>query len=173
MYSGYRKKKKFGIAICIILSAAFILTAVTSGTISLMGNEPGILEITVIAEPQAVNLPLDTTVVDFKVGTVIERSNKKAGYTVTLGSVNALAASSESPSFRSTETEDFLIYSIKYGGEAVSFSQGGSAAVVSNVSGKTTSDGIENIVSISFDGANSFLDEAVYTDTLVFTIIAK
>jgi len=157
----------------VVLAAFLMMTAATSGTISLSGSEPGILEISVTSDPQAANLPLNTTVVDLKVGTVTERSNKKAGYSVTLGSASALASGSAGPSFRSSETTDFLPYSLKYGGKAVAFSSGGSASVVSNVSAKTSAAGVVNVVSVSFDGAGAFLDEAVYTDTLTFTIIAK
>lgn len=162
-----------GIGLALAIFCAAPTMADTSGTINLSGSEPGILEITAIAEPGAASLPLNTTVVDFKVGTVTERSNKKAGYTVTLSSANALTASSPGPSFRSVATPDFLAYSIKYGGKTVAFTAGGAAAVVSSVSAKTSASGTVNIVSVSFDGANSFLDEAVYTDVLTFTIIAK
>ena len=168
-----KRRRNVFIGAGMVLASFLGMIAATTGTINLSGSEPGILEITVTAEPQASNLPLNTTVVDLKVGTVTERSNKKAGYTVTLGSANALASSSASPSFRSTETTDFLPYSLKYGGKAVAFSAGGAASVVSSVSAKTSAAGIVNIVSVSFDGASAFLDEAVYTDTLTFTIIAK
>lgn len=168
-----RMRKYFIFGTCIVLACIIGMTAATSGTISLSGSEPGILEITVTSEPQASSLPLNTTVVDLKVGTVTERSNKKAGYTVTLGSSSALEAGATGPSFRSSSTTDFLPYSLKYGGKAVAFSAGGAAALVSSVSAKTSAAGIVNVVSVSFNGAGAFLDEAIYTDTLTFTIIAK
>jgi len=165
--------RKSTLALVFGLACVFALYPDTSGSISLSGNQLGILEISVTAEPTASDLPLDTTVVDLKVGTVTERSNKKAGYTVTLSSASALFAASFGPALRSSETADFLSYSIKYGGTAVAFPLSGIAVVVSNVSAKTTAAGTVNVVSVSFDGASAFLDEAVYADILTLTIIAK
>ena len=122
-------KKNVFLSAGIVLASIIGMTAASSGTIALSGSEPGILEITVTAEPQASNLPLNTTVVDLKVGTVTERSNKKAGYTVTLGSANALVSGAAGPSFMSSSTADFLPYSLKYGGKAVTFSAGGAASL--------------------------------------------
>jgi len=153
---------------CLALNA----NAATSGTINLSGNEPAILEITVTAEVIAARLPLDTTVTDLKVGTVIERSNKKAGYTVTINSASASADGSSTASFKSSGSPDTLPYALKYGGKTVSFISG-TSAVVSTVSAKTSPTGIENEVTVSFDGANAFLDAEVYGDTLTFTVIAN
>jgi hypothetical protein len=158
-------------AACSMLAAG--LGAATSGTLSLTGNKPAILEITVTAEPVAANLPLAENVTDLPVGTVTERSNHQAGYTVTLSSANAMQKASTTASFRSAATQDFLNYSIKYGGVPVVFSAAGAAAVISSASAKTSSAGTVRTVTVSFDGASAFLDEAVYSDTLTFTIIAK
>ena len=165
------KKKALGVLIGLFLSMN--LQAATTGTIALSGSEPAILEITVTSEQAASNLPLNTSVTDLKVGTVVERSNKKAGYTITLGSANALAAATVTASLRSTETVDFLPYSIKYGGNPVAFQSSGGAAVVTTVTSKTSAAGSVKNLTITFDGASAFLDQAVYSDVLTFTIIAK
>ena len=125
------------------------------------------------AEPTASNLPLNTTVNNLKVGTVVELSNDNAGYSVTLSSANASITGSTTATFRSAQVADFLPYTIQYGGAAVTFPPGGAAATVSSLSAKTSAAGSVKIVTISFDGASAFLNNAVYSDTLTFTIIAK
>jgi hypothetical protein len=168
----YMSKKSPIIALCAILSvssgAAF---AATTASIALSGSVPAILEISVAAEPAASALPLTASVVDLPIATVLERSNKKAGYIVRLESANAVAAGSAVASFRSAETPDSLAYVVKYGGSLVSFQSG--VAVVSDVSAKTMASGTPRSLTVSFDGAASFLDESVYGDTLTFTVIAK
>ncbi len=162
------------VALCGIfgLFTALSAQAATSGTIILSGTQPGILEITVSTAPTAMALLISTDVVDQEIGTVTERSNQRAGYTVTLTSASAAASASANPSFTSLETTDVLPYVISYGGSPVTF-VAGAPAVVSDMSAKTSGLGIVNIVTVSFDGESAFLDEAVYGDTLTFTIIAK
>jgi hypothetical protein len=166
-------KKTSMMVIGFVALAAFVAipaTAATSGSIALSGSIPAIMELVITSEPVANNLPLTTTVADLSVATVTERSNKKAGYTVTLESQSA-KASGASPSFVSSESGDSLPYSIKYGGNAVAFV--GGSAVVSSTASRTTAAGVSKAVTVSFDGASYFLDESTYSDTLTFTIIAK
>lgn len=164
--------KKIAFSVIIGLFFAFNVQAATTGSISLSGNQPVILEITVTTEPTAATLLLSADVTDQKVGTVVERSNKKAGYTVTLSSASAAATAASAPSFRSIETADTLTYTIKYGGASVVF-VAGAPAEISSVSAKTSAVGISKDVTISYTGTSSFLDESVYTDILTFTILAK
>jgi len=167
----YGKKVVVLMASAIMMAAGGFAFASPNASIAISGNVPAILEISVAAEPAASNLPLTTSVSDLPVATVTERSNKKAGYSVQLESANAVAAASAIPTFTSSETPDSLAYSIKYGGNAVTFQSG--IAMVSDVSAKTDASGTQRAVTLSFDGANSFLDESTYGDTLTFTIIAK
>lgn len=171
MNISHKKSVAFGLALGLYFSLS--LGAATTGTLSLLGSAPPILQITVTAEPTASNLPLNTTVSNLKVGTVVELSNDNAGYSVTLSSANAQIAGSTTATFRSSQVADFLPYTIQYGGAAVTFPPGGAAAVVSNISAKTSAAGAVKIVTISFDGASAFLNNAVYSDTLTFTIVAK
>jgi len=161
--------------LCLLLATVSpALFAANTGTITLTGSEPVILQITVTSAPAASVLALNTLVTNLVVGTVTELSNKRAGYTVTLGSANALAGASATPTLISPQTTDFLAYTIQYGGVAVVFPAGGAPAVVSSVSAKTSATGTVNSVTISFDGTSKFLNEsAAYTDTLTFTIISK
>ena len=166
-----RSRMTIAIAVAFVALASIPAVAATSGSILLSGNVPAILEITVTPEPGITNLPITTTQSDLLVATVVERSNKHAGYTVTLQSSNMVAGGLASPTFKSAGTSDSLPYSIKYGGVPVTFSSG--TAVVSDVASRTDAAGTSKGLTISFDGANYFLDEATYSDTLTLTIIAK
>lgn len=162
---------RFQAITALVALIAFPSAAATTGSIAISGSVPAIIEITVTSESVAQNLPLTQTVSDLKVATVVERSNKKAGYTVVLESANAKASGSSSASLKSTETNDALPYSIKYNGNAVSLT--GGSAVVSDASAKTAAVGVSKELTVSFNGADNFLDESTYSDTMTLTIIAK
>jgi hypothetical protein len=146
------------------------LFAATTGTLTLTGTVPPILEITVTALPAASTLDLSTTT-DTAVATVTERSNKKGGYTVTVESANAKAMGSAQPFFKSSDpaNADTLSYSITYGGTAVTFA--GGTALVTDSNSRTTGAGTSKEVRVTYTG--DFLYEDTYTDTLTFTITAK
>jgi hypothetical protein len=163
--------KKLFVTVAVLAAVGFQVSAATTGSIAISGSVPGILEISITSEAIAHSLPLTQTVSDLPVATVVERSNKKAGYTVELESANAKASGLAAPTLTSGETGDVLPYSIKYDGAPVTFS--GGSAVVSDTSAKTNASGVSKPVTISFSGASYFLDESTYGDTLTFTIIAK
>ncbi|MFQ3619719.1 MAG: hypothetical protein SNJ78_02130 [Spirochaetales bacterium] len=156
----------------VILVTAFVLPLVaqTTGNLVLTGTVPPILQITVTALPAASNLDLSTTAT-VSVATVLERSNKKGGYTVTVTSANAVAASAALPFFKSADpaNSDILAYSLTYGGAAVTFVSG--SALVTDSNARTTGAGASKAVEISYTG--DFLYEDTYSDTLTFTITAK
>ena len=149
------------------------LFAATSGTIVLQGTVPVILEVIVTTDPAAGSLDLSQNVTDVLVGTVVERSNKKAGYTVTIDSTNAVNAGSNVARFESADPAnlDTLDFTISYGGVPVALSSG--SATVSDQVVKTAAAGNSNEVRISYDGTTAFMYEDAYTDTLTFTITAK
>ena len=155
----------------VLLAASSLAFAAPNASILISGSVPAILEISVTAAPAASSLPLTTTVSNLPIATVVERSNKKAGYTVELSSANATASGAAIATLNSSESPDVLPYILRYAGNAVVF-QGGKA-VVSDVSAKTNAAGTSRDVTISFDGASYFLDESTYSDTLTFTVIAK
>lgn len=157
--------------IALVAIIAFPAAAATTGNIAISGTVPAIIELAVTSEAVAQNLPLTQTVSDLRVATVVERSNKKAGYTVVLESSNAKAHGTPSPTLKSAETNDELPYSVKYDGANAQFI--GGAAIVSDVSSKTVAEGVAKAVTVSFNGADYFLAESSYGDTLTFTIIAK
>ncbi|HDQ14680.1 MAG TPA: hypothetical protein ENN41_07695 [Sediminispirochaeta sp.] len=170
----YRKPILFGAFVLGFLALGVAsLSAQTTGELTLRGTVPEILEITVNAEPGSDSLDLTIDVQNLKVATVVERSNKKLGYTVTLESANAAATDSETGIFSNEDPEvrDQLAYSLSYGGEAVSFSGGN--AIISDVSEKTSGQGSSKELAISYNGASEFPYEGTYSDTLTFTISAK
>jgi hypothetical protein len=166
------KSKKVVLGVLTGLLLALGLHAATTGTLTLSGSQPAILQITVTANAAAGTLTVNSAVVDLLVGTIVEQSNDTAGYTVTLSSANGKAGSATTATLKGTPGGDLLPYSIKYGGVAVVF-HNGEDVVVSNVSSKTVAAGSTKTVTISFDGTNANLGQAVYTDSLTFAIIAK
>jgi hypothetical protein len=147
--------------------------AATTGTLVLQGTVPGILEITITPEPGSNALDLSIDAANLKVATVNERSNKKAGYTVSVESANAKAAGTDTPYFENSDPEisSALEYQISYGGNAVVLSSG--SAIISDTAAKTTGAGTSNDVAVSYNGAAAFPYEGSYSDTLTFTIAAK
>lgn len=145
-----------------VFGFALTAQASTTGTLLLRGNVPEILSIQVNAEGGATSLDLSTDKTDYKVATVLERSNSSTGYTVSISSLNngSLVRSGGSESFG---------YTMKYDGSSVDLSSGASfnnaaaAAVASNKD-----------VTISYTGVAS--EEMVagdYEDTVTFTIAAN
>lgn len=169
------QQSKFNKFFAIVLAAVVLnasLGAATSGTVNLSGVVPAILEVSVTATSAAGNLNLVSVVSDLQIATVVERSNKRAGYKITLSSANAAAQGASAPFFSSAGSADTLSYAISYNGAPVTFA-GGAAAEVTDASAKTAALGASKPVTISYDGTGSFLDEGTYTDVLTFTIIAK
>lgn len=167
------KMLKKSLIVIYVFTAAFTLMAATTGSVVLQGSVPGILEVTVTAEAGYNTLDLTTSVTDLLVATVVERSNKKAGYTVSIQSGNAVGAGSSDAFFKSADAgnSDTLSYTISYGGASVSLISG--SATVSDVSTRTSGTGTSNEVRISYDGSGAFLFEDTYSDNLTFTITAK
>lgn len=147
----------------LVVAAAFVPAfGATSGTLSLTGVVPLITEITITPDPNAGALPIGNAVNALTIATVNERSNDKAGYTVSLTTANGAT-------LKEAAGTDSLPYSLIYGGSPVTFSNG--TAVISNATAKTGGSGTTNILAISF--AAAFLNADTYTDTLTFTITGK
>jgi len=163
-----------------LLSAIAILTvsismgaaAQTTASVTLQGSIPAILKIVVTPEPGINSLDLTSDLM-MKIATAVEISNKRAGYTVTVSSANAVAASTNEPFFKgiAADNTDTLPYSITYGGNMAAFSNG--AATVSSTTTRTSAAGISNDVVLIFNGTSFFPNEDTYTDTLTFTITAN
>ncbi|WP_455382918.1 hypothetical protein [Salinispira pacifica] len=163
------------IAMLLLLTAGITAGAFaqTTGTLTLQGTVPGILSITVTPAGAASNLDLTTDVSNLTVATVTERSNQKAGYTVTVQSANAAASGGNTAYFESTDAavSDTLNYTLTYGGTPVSFTSG--LATVTDTTSKTLGTGTTKNLNISYTGSTNFLTASTYQDTLTFTITAK
>jgi hypothetical protein len=158
----------------VILSVGISMgvAAQTTASVTLQGTIPAILKIVVTPEPGINNLDLTSDLL-MKIATAVEISNKRAGYTVTVSSANAVAASTNEPFFKgnAADNADTLPYSITYGGNLAAFSNG--VAMVSSTSTRTSAAGLSKDVVLSFNGTSFFPNEDTYTDTLTFTITAN
>lgn len=164
-------KSKIALSLVLSIACVLYLAAATTGTLTLTGVVNGVLDITVTPATVASNLDLTTSQTDLTVATVVEKSNKAAGFTVTLQSANAVAASSATPSLKgSGAVTDSVNYTVKYGGNAVTFANG--SAQVTNYSGATGINGLTKVLAISYTG-NTGLQEGTYSDTLTLVIAAK
>ena len=164
-------KMKWIVAAVAMLAVALPGFSATTGTLVLQGTVPGILEISVAALPAASSLALETTQTNLAVANVTERSNRKAGYTVSLQSANAGSGSSFFFKSADAANTDTLDYTLTYDGSPVSLVAG--TALITDASAKTPSAGVVKSLAVSFAGAAAYLNEDAYADTLTFTITAK
>jgi hypothetical protein len=164
-------RMKWIVAVIALTAVAIPGFSATTGTLLLQGTVPGILEITVSALPAASALDLSANAANLAVASVTERSNRKAGYTVTLQSANAGAGNAFFFKSADVANPDTLAYTLSYDGVPVSLVAG--SALVTDASAKTAAAGVVKGLSISYSGAASYLNEDTYADTLTFTIAAK
>lgn len=123
-------------------------------------------------------LPLSTTelvdgVTDKAMSTVNEKCNKHNGYTVTLRSVNAVAAPSSQAFLKGARVgnTDVINYSIKYNSVSVTLDSEGKATVTDS-SVKTSGSGEDKALAITIPSSQNPSDD-LYADTLVLEIAAK
>ena len=169
---GFNKKTFLLVGVILFVFGSDFLSAETnnsnSAELRLQGSVPRILEILVNKNGNADSLDLTVDVADLDVATVIERSNVRAGYTVSLQSENNFRLVIQT---NDEDKNDFIGYSLTYGGAQVSPVDG--SAQLSDVNEKTGASGSSNKVGISYTGTEEFLYEGIYSDTLTFTITAK
>jgi hypothetical protein len=166
--------KKLLLVLMGLIFAAGSTFAATTGTLTVQGTVPAVLDITVTAAAAASTLDLTVDGSDIIVASVVERSNKKAGYSVTLESANGIASSLSSGRFKSTDVTntDYLDYSLKYGLTSITFTNG--IATITDSATKTTGIGAQKNLSITYYGASGvLLYKDTYRDNLTLTIIAK
>jgi hypothetical protein len=166
-----RNAVRVTLVIAMVLIGAAIVSAQTTGSITLTGTVSPILEITVTPVAGYDSLDLTITQTNLLVATVNEKSNNAAGYSVSVASTNAAATSSTIAYLEGVTEGETLDYTISYGGAAVLLNTFGEAIVTDVVGAKTTAAGVDNSVQISYTGG--FLSADSYSDTLTFTITAK
>ena len=153
-------KRSVAIAVALAAAMAPIFALSATGTLALSGSVAPITTISVTADPNASALPVGSAASNLKIATVVELSNSKSGYTVTLSSTNGA-------SLKETAGTDSLPYSLTYGGNPVTFTAG-SATLTTSGTRSATAAGSSNVLAISFSAA--FLNADSYTDSLTFTI---
>lgn len=152
-----------------------------SDTLNIGGNVPQRVDIR-ITPVDSEALDLESVVSDRLIATVVERSNVRAGYTVSVESQNGFTLKGQADE---GGTFDRLGYALNYGGEAVT-NPGNSFATDTVASGSHTftgrdartatpglHDGNEKELKISYDALNVNLYDGDYSDTLTFTIVAE
>lgn len=149
----------------ILLFIAFLIYniayAATSATLLLKGSVPAILSIAVAPEPIALLLPLNISQTGTKIATVTERSNNHSGYKVTIASANGGKLT--------RSATDFIVYTITYGGAAVTLT---GATEFDNAFANAAP--VDKDVRISYVGVpHNQLESGDYTDSLTFTIAAN
>jgi hypothetical protein len=131
----------------------------TTATLLIKGVIAPVLEISVVPETIAVNLPLDQSQTNLKIATVKERSNNQAGYKVTIQSQSNLT-------LKRTSGNEALPYSLLYNGQTVSNGQQFSYNF-------TNASESQRDLKISYNSAPNTAPAGEYSDTLTFTIAAN
>lgn len=160
-------------AVVPISMAAVPSTQTTEDTASirLSGRVEKNVSITVSGLNNYDSLDLTIDVMDLAVVAVVETSNVREGYTVSLSSAHALAGGSGQPVFRGEEGNEELAYTVTYDGVPATFNSG--VAEVTNSNSKTGLNGRERTLAISYSGAEAHLGNDFYYDDLTLTITAK
>ena len=151
--------------------------AADSGNITIQGTVSPVNELTVTPQAGYNALDLTSGATEQTVAVVNEKNNDPDGYTVTLVSANAQAASSSQARLKGADTDNATVvnYSIKYGvaaAEAAVTLDGSGSAVVSSTSAASIEAGADKNMKITFLGA-TWKNADTYSDTLTLTIAAK
>lgn len=160
----------------ILALGAMSAFAADSGNITVQGTVDPVNALTVTSQAGFNALALSTGSTNQTVAVVNEKNNDPDGYTVTLVSANAQAASSAQARLKGADAQNATVinYSIKYGvaaSEAAVTLVSGSATVTSTTAA-TPEAGSNKNLQISFDGS-TWRNADVYSDTLTLTIAAK
>ena len=144
---------------------------VIQGTVAPMNQ----IVVTPVAGDNALDMTASAT--DKQVATVNEKNNDPDGYTVTLVSANALAASSSQARLTGADSDNSQVfnYSMKYGSagsEAAVTLDGTGSATVTSTSAASIEAGAEKSLLVTFSGS-SWKNADTYSDTITLTIAAK
>ena len=139
--------------------------------ITISGTIAASTTIQVTPEADITDLDLTVDLANKKIATVVEKSNKRAGYTVTVTSANAAGGSTLFFKGSDALNADTVPYTLSYGGVPATFTAG--IATVTDASAKTTKDGSSKDVAIDVGGSALYPNADTYSDTLTFTVTAK
>ena len=159
----------------VVLGAAATMGAwaQTSGSLTLRGTIPQILQLTIAPVGSLEALDLTVAIPVTTIATVTEKTNRRTGYNVTIKSSSAEAAGTAGPVFKGLDTSntETLPYILTYGGNALTFTAG--IATIIGPAAKTTSAGTEKTVTMEYILSGLFPNADTYQDILTFTIIGK
>jgi hypothetical protein len=158
--------KKYLAIIGAVLATASVSFA--QATLTISGNVAAVSSISIASAAGYNSLDLVNNASAKKVGTATEISNDKAGYKVTLSSLNA-GSTAQAVLKGVSGNADFMNYSITYGGTPVTLASGN--AQVTSVTARTGSTGVQKDIAVSYTGA--WLAADTYSDTLTLTIVGN
>jgi hypothetical protein len=148
--------------VSLIAYAAHPTWAAGTGSIFISGTVLPKSAISIDAGPGLANSRLGAEAASFKLATITERSNSRAGYTIVLSSENG-------GSLKSITSAEARPYALSYGGEPVELASG--AVVISEVSEATPASGRVRDLAMSF--VASELETESFAEVLTFTIVAR
>jgi hypothetical protein len=130
----------------------------TTAVLHLKGTVPVVMSLELESESLALNLPLDVSQNNTKIGTIKEKSNSGAGYTLSISSLNN--------GYLKNGTES-VQYTMNYGGVSVPLN-------TPQTLNRTTRGSSNRDVNITYTGAAlETLKSGDFTDTVTFTIQAN
>lgn len=155
--------------LAVTLSAATGLAAYGQQTASLTlsGTVNRTVAVTVTPQNNYSSLDLVNGETEKTVAIINERSNDKAGYTVTLASIGAGSTGQAQLQAATPGNPDTIPYTLKYGGVNVSLVQG--KATLTTAGGRTSNAGTNNGLAVSIP-PSSGVNADTYADTLQLTI---
>lgn len=153
--------KKVLLILMNFILCTILVTALTTGTITLTGVVAEAIDIAIVTDANASSLDLAVDTTNLIVATITEKSNVNAGYSVTLSSANSVVLQGSTTS---------LAYTLEYDNVAINF-VGADATITDSVL-ITNSSGVSKNLTISYTG-DAGLPADTYSDILTFTIIAK
>ena len=149
------------IAIAAALAAAAVPSFATTNQVALSGTLAASSSLTVTAATAASALPIGTATANLQVATVVELSNDKAGYKVTLASAN-------SGVLQEASGPDTLPYTLAYGASSGTATAVNFSNPIATASTRTSGSGTTNYLYMSF--GTPYINADTYSDTLTFTI---
>lgn len=155
------------VALALLTGSAY---AQTSGTIELKGTVGKTASIEVQSQAGYQSLDIAGGVSQKLVANVIEKSNDKAGYTVTLASANTPNGQGANAFvLKATGNSDQVPYTLTYQGEPVALE--GASATVTSAASRTDVAGAKKELRVSITAA--WVNDDTYSDTLTLTIANK
>ena len=156
---------------CLLTVALSAVATLTFGqqtaSLTLSGTVNRTVAVTVTPQNNYNSLDLVNGEVEKTVAIINERSNDKAGYTVTLTSIGAASTSQAQLRPVTSGNPNTIPYTLKYGGANVSLIQG--TATLTTAGGRTSSTGANNLLAVTIPSSGG-VNADTYADTLRLTI---